>query len=111
MADVAVLVVSCKKGECDKSGALSSSDLDCISEQLSIAKGQGLRHLLVVVNKMETSNFFQNRFDTIRQNLEPTVQQSGFLVANTQYIPVSGLTGINISKPTNLEWYQGKSLF
>lgn len=75
-ADVAVLVISARKGEFetgfDRGGQTR--------EHAMLAKTAGVRNLIVVVNKMDDStvNWDQNRFDEITQKLTPFLRQTGF---------------------------------
>jgi translation elongation factor EF-1alpha len=54
MARITVVVISCKKSDCDKSGNFILLNKEEINEHLSILKGQGITNLVVAVNKMDT---------------------------------------------------------
>lgn len=68
----------------------------------------------VIVNKLDTVNWSQERFEEITKKLKVFLKQAGFKESDVIYIPCSGLTGQNlIKKPTDAElvkWYNGPSL-
>lgn len=51
---MAVLVISCKRSDCDKSGNLTPDTLKSVMEQLTILKGQGIENIVIAVNKMDS---------------------------------------------------------
>jgi len=66
---------------------------------LKIIKGQGINQLIILVNKMETMKWARAKFDELRQFIEPMLWELEFSIANTMFIPVSGLEGHNLVKP------------
>ena len=64
---------------------------------------------------METMKWTRTKFDQLRQFIEPMLWELEFSIANTMFIPVSGLEGHNITKPmsktqqSKCEWYHGMS--
>ena len=70
LAEVAIMVVSAKDKIFDH-------------EKLKIAKGLGIRELIVVVNKMDTVKWAKSNFLDIKESLEPMIKEAGFLLANT----------------------------
>lgn len=74
----------------------------------------GVSQLGVVVNKLDTVNWSQERFDDIVGKLKVFLKQAGFKDSDIKYVPCSGLTGENLVKPpTNAElisWYNGPTL-
>jgi elongation factor 1 alpha-like protein len=68
----------------------------------------------VVVNKLDTVGWSQERFNEITSKLKTFLKQAGFKESDITYIPCSGLTGENLVKPPtdpNLTcWYQGPTL-
>jgi len=110
-ADVAILVISAKKGEFesgfDKGGQTR--------EHAMLAKTVGVRQLIVVVTKMDdnTVNWEQERFDEIVSKLSPYLKQVGYSPSDVAWIPISGLIGTNIKIKVPTEtcaWYPGQSL-
>lgn len=68
----------------------------------------------MVVNKLDTVNWSQERFDEIVGKLKVFLKQAGFKESDIKYVPCSGLTGENLVKPpTNdklISWYKGPTL-
>ena len=56
-------------------------------------------------------NWDEDRYNEITEKLGNFLTQAGFRKSNLSYIPVSGLTGENLIKKSELvPWYQGLSL-
>lgn len=110
-ADVAVLVISSRKGEFeagfDKSGQTR--------EHVLLARTAGVRQLIVAVTKMDDSSveWKQERFDEIVKKLTPYLKQVGYGPNDVTWIPISGFQGHNIRETvpkTLCAWYDGVSL-
>ncbi|XGW03204.1 hypothetical protein V3C99_014867 [Haemonchus contortus] len=108
-ADLAVLVISARKGEFetgfDRGGQTR--------EHAMLVKTAGVRHLVILVNKMDdpTVKWDENRFIEIQGKLTPYLRKCGFNPKTDMiYIPVSGLTGAFIKDRPPCEqggWYSG----
>lgn len=110
-ADIAVLVISTKKGEFeagfDKTGSTK--------EHIVLAKTAGVRQMIVVMNKMDepTVEWSKERFDECEQKLTPFLKASGWNRKDVIIIPISGLQGTNVRDrlPAGVApWYDGPSL-
>ncbi|KJH46524.1 putative translation elongation factor Tu [Dictyocaulus viviparus] len=108
-ADLAVLVISARKGEFetgfDRGGQTR--------EHAMLVKTAGVRHLVILVNKMDdpTVKWDENRFNEIQNKLTPYLRKCGFNPkTDMTYIPVSGLTGAFIKDRPSCDqggWYSG----
>ncbi|VDK48461.1 unnamed protein product [Anisakis simplex] len=108
-ADLAVLVISARKGEFetgfDRGGQTR--------EHAMLVKTAGVKHLIVLVNKMDdpTVDWEEERFKEIQQKLTPYLRKCGFNPkTDIVYIPVSGLTGAFLKERPSAEfgsWYTG----
>ncbi|VDO22653.1 unnamed protein product [Haemonchus placei] len=108
-ADLAVLVISARKGEFetgfDRGGQTR--------EHAMLVKTAGVRHLVILVNKMDdpTVKWDENRFVEIQGKLTPYLRKCGFNPKTDMiYIPVSGLTGAFIKDRPPCDqggWYSG----
>jgi len=94
-ADVAVLVISARKGEFetgfDRGGQTR--------EHALLAKTLGVSFLVVVINKMDdpTVNWEKSRFDECVTKLRPFLRSCGFIIKkDVKFIPLSGLSGANV---------------
>jgi peptide chain release factor subunit 3 len=109
-ADIAVLVISARKGEFETGFEHGGQT----REHVMLVKTAGVRHLIIAVNKMDdpTVEWDESRFIEIKEKLTPYLKKCGF---NTDvfYIPVSGLTGVNLKDVDRgvCTWYKdGPSL-
>lgn len=126
-ADVGILVVAATPGEFESgfndtniSGA-AKGHTGQTREHLTLARGLGVSQLIVAVNKLDAAepNWSQDRFNEIRQRLVPFLKANGFEMKRVQFIPISGLTGVNIMTQPNLNddssaglasWYHERTL-
>lgn len=110
-ADIAVLVISARRGEFETGFERGGQT----REHAMLVKTAGVRHLIIVVNKMDdpTVEWDELRFIEIRDKLTPYLKKVGFNPkTDIYYLPVSGLTGFNLME-VNREvcpWYDGPSL-
>lgn len=109
-ADVALLVVDATRGEFETGFDLGGQT----REHALLVRSLGVNQLAVVVNKMDTVNWSEERFSEISQKLGLFLKQAGFRESDVTYVPCSGMTGQNlIQKPTEndlLKWYSGPCL-
>jgi len=109
-ADVAVLVISARKGEFetgfDRGGQTR--------EHAMLVKTAGVKHLIVAINKMDdhTVNWDEIRYNEIIEKLTPYLKKCGFNPKTDLYfIPVSGITGAFLKDPDpKCTFYTGKPL-
>jgi len=68
----------------------------------------------VVVNKLDTVDWSQERFTEITEKMSAFLKQAGFRESEVTFVPCSGMTGQNlVAKPTEdnlLSWYSGPTL-
>jgi len=108
-ADLAVLVISARKGEFetgfDRGGQTR--------EHAMLVKTAGVKHLIILVNKMDDSTveWDHGRYEEIQGKLTPYLKKIGFNPkSDITYIPCSGLTGAFMKdRPPagNGDWYTG----
>lgn len=111
-ADVAVLVISARKGEFETGFEKGGQT----REHVVLAKTAGVQKMIVVVNKMDepTVQWDKSRFDEIVTKLNPFLKGSGFsLKTDVTYIPVSAYSGDNIKESVSkskVDWVEGPAL-
>ena len=105
-ADAALLIVDSMKNAFE-AGFFSGGQT---REHATLALALGVKQLIVVVNKMETSNWSLERFTYIEQQLDSFLKTIGFKGENISYIPVSGLQGDNLTSRGGCDWYTKQSL-
>ncbi|XP_058824534.1 eukaryotic peptide chain release factor GTP-binding subunit ERF3A [Topomyia yanbarensis] len=108
-ADLAVLVISARKGEFetgfDRGGQTR--------EHAMLAKTAGVKHLVVLVNKMDdpTVNWDVERYNECRDKILPYLKKLGFNPAkDLTFMPVSGFTGQGLKEQIDesiCTWYRG----
>ena len=93
-ADVAILVVSARKGEFETGFERGGQT----REHVMLVKTTGVARLIIVVNKMDdpTVNWEKERFDEVQTRLSPFIKQSGYGKGDVSWIPASGQTGQNV---------------
>ncbi|CAK1548642.1 unnamed protein product [Leptosia nina] len=109
-ADVALLVVDATRGEFESGFDLGGQT----REHALLVRSLGVNQLAVAVNKLDTTNWSQERFNEIVKKLKVFLKQAGFKDSDVTFVPCSGLTGENLVKPPSepelLEWYKGPNL-
>lgn len=110
-ADLGVLVISARKGEFETGFEKGGQT----REHAMLAKTAGVKHLVVLVNKMDdpTVEWAESRYEEIKTKLTPFLKKVGFNPkTDIHYMPCSGLTGANLRQrldPAQCQWFSGKS--
>ncbi|KAI8394259.1 P-loop containing nucleoside triphosphate hydrolase protein [Radiomyces spectabilis] len=109
-ADAAVLVADATTGSFEAGFDAHGQT----KEHALLARSLGVQQLVIAVNKLDAMNWDQARFEEIVQRLTAFLVQAGFRKNKLTFVPVSGLTGENLtSRSTMAEltaWYKGPSL-
>ncbi|KAI9909702.1 hypothetical protein PsorP6_014782 [Peronosclerospora sorghi] len=108
-ADVALLVVPAALGEFEA----AVDDGGQTKEHTLLVRSLGVTHVVVAVNKMDTVGWTHERFRTIQEQLATWLDHAGFRRNKVQFVPVSGLTGVNLKQTggdDRVAWYTGPSL-
>ncbi|KAI9476268.1 MAG: P-loop containing nucleoside triphosphate hydrolase protein [Benjaminiella poitrasii] len=108
-SDVAILVIDAAKNSFE-SGFESGGQT---KEHAILARSLGVQQLIVAVNKLDTMGWSEERFKEIQSKLgDYLYQHVGFKKTSVQFVPVSGLLGINLvshERPEELKtWYGDK---
>eukprot|EP01120_Amphizonella_sp_Union-15-10_P013763 TRINITY_DN6479_c0_g1_i4.p1 TRINITY_DN6479_c0_g1~~TRINITY_DN6479_c0_g1_i4.p1 ORF type:complete len:584 (-),score=124.60 TRINITY_DN6479_c0_g1_i4:139-1890(-) len=116
-ADIAVLVVSARKGEFEDGFVLPEKQVASAPhrqtrEHAILAKTLGVRKLIVAINKMDDSTvqWSKERYDEIEGKISNFLKSLGYASSDVIFLPVSGLTGINIKDSMTSDWYHGPPL-
>ncbi|KAI0774116.1 eukaryotic polypeptide chain release factor 3 [Fomes fomentarius] len=111
-ADVAVLVISARKGEFETGFEKGGQT----REHIMLVKTAGVQKVTVVINKMDepTVKWDKSRFDEIKDKLTPFIKAAGFNIkSDVSFIPVSAYTGANLKDRVSkglCSWWDGPSL-
>jgi peptide chain release factor subunit 3 len=111
-ADVAALVVSAKSGEFEA----GFDKVGQTREHAILASYLGSSHLVVIINKMDDSNWDIKRFNHIKDSMTPFLKNICEYDVEKQvtWVPVSAINKINMNEkvPESIcSWYKGESLF
>lgn len=99
-ADAAILVVSAK-----------DSIQEQTKEHMYLAKVLGITQVITAINKMDTVNYDEKRFNEVKDQVTQLLQTLGYKTENIPFIPVSAYVGDNVvKKSTNMPWYKGTTL-
>ncbi|XP_054159209.1 eukaryotic peptide chain release factor GTP-binding subunit ERF3A-like [Oppia nitens] len=110
-ADLAVLVISARKGEFETGFERGGQT----REHAMLAKTAGVKHLIVLINKMDdmTVEWSESRYNECCEKLLPYLKKCGFNPKTEIYfMPCSGLTGAFLKEPVNestCSWFRGPS--
>ena len=94
-ADVALLVISARKGEFETGFEKGGQT----REHIMLVKTAGVNKVVVVINKMDdlTVKWDKARYEEIKEKLTPFVRGAGFHVkTDVTWLPVSAYTGANL---------------
>lgn len=101
-ADAALLLVSAKSGE----GLQEQT-----KEHTQLLKILGVNQLIVVLNKMDTVNYDEKRYEEVKNEVSDFLKRIGFKVEEIPFVPVSAYVGDNVTKRSEkLQWYKGPTL-
>ncbi|KTW25735.1 hypothetical protein T552_03347 [Pneumocystis carinii B80] len=110
-ADVALLVIDASYGSFE-SGFTAHGQT---REHVILARSLGIQKIIVAINKLETINWSQERYEDIMAQILQFFIYKGFQKSNISFIPCSGLTGENLTNtiPLNPQlklWYSDFTL-
>ncbi len=101
-ADGAILVVSAKQGE---------GVQDQTKEHVFLMKVLGINQLIVAINKMDTVNYDQKRFEEVKNQVIALLKPLGYNVEKIRFIPISAYHGDNVVKKSDkMPWYNGPTI-
>lgn len=100
-ADGALLVVSAKEGPQEQT-----------KEHVYLAKVLGIQQLIVAINKMDTVNYDQARYEEVKKQTAEILQTIGFDTEKILFIPTSAYNGDMVAKRgEKMGWYDGLTVY
>ncbi|MBS7651311.1 MAG: translation elongation factor EF-1 subunit alpha [Candidatus Bathyarchaeia archaeon] len=108
-ADCAILTVSARKGEFEVGVGPGGQT----REHAYLARTLGVNQIAVAITKMDdaTVNWSQARFEECKREVESLLKTVGYDTSKIAFVPVSGWTGDNLTKPSDkMPWYKGPTL-
>ncbi|OJZ90877.1 hypothetical protein ASPFODRAFT_153781 [Aspergillus luchuensis CBS 106.47] len=106
-ADFAVLVIDSSIGNFE-SGLKGQT-----KEHALLVRSMGVQRIIIAVNKMDSVQWDQDRFEEIEQQVSSFLTTAGFQAKNIAFVPCSGISGDNVtrrSEDPNVSWYKGHTL-
>lgn len=80
-------------------------------QHIDIIRGMNIEHLIVGVNKMDTTDWDRKTFEYIKMHMESYFKNTGFPNAERiKYIPMSAFQGDNLTFNMDLDYYSGDCL-
>ncbi|EKM80310.1 hypothetical protein AGABI1DRAFT_113508 [Agaricus bisporus var. burnettii JB137-S8] len=110
-ADVAILVVSARKGEFETGFEKGGQT----REHIMLVKTAGVSKVVIVINKMDdpTVQWEKARYEEIKEKMIPFARSAGFNPkTDVCFMPVSAYTGANLKDPVSEQvcsWWDGPS--
>ncbi|MFH0829691.1 MAG: translation elongation factor EF-1 subunit alpha [Candidatus Aenigmatarchaeota archaeon] len=99
-ADAAILVCSAKEGVQEQT-----------KEHVFLIKVLGVGQVVVAVNKMDSVNYDQAKYNATKADVEKLLKTVGYDPLKIHFIPTSGYIGDNVAKKsTHMAWYTGPTL-
>jgi len=111
-ADVGILILSAIIAEFEA----GISEHGQTREHALLAFTLGVKQLIVCVNKMDdyNLNWSEARYNQVKNDVLPFLKKVGYDPEKISFIPISGLTGENLTERSNHQllnsWYQGLCL-
>lgn len=80
-------------------------------EHALLAYTLGIRQMICAVNKMDTVDYKESRFNEIKDEFATFAKKTGFKPEHVKFVPISGFHGDNLdSLSSNMPWYKGMCL-
>lgn len=99
-ADGAILVVSAKEGPQEQT-----------KEHIFLAKILGVDQLIVAINKMDTVNYDEKRFNEVKEGVSKLLKAVGYKPEEILFVPISAYNGDNVVKKSDkTPWYKGPTI-
>merc|ERR1712130_503971 len=103
-ADCAILIIAGGQGEFE---AGISKDGQT-REHALLSFTLGVRQLIVAINKMDSVNYSEERYNEIVREVSNFIKKVGYNPKTVAFVPISGWHGDNmIEASTNMGWYKG----
>jgi elongation factor 1-alpha len=111
-ADVGLLLVPAEMGGFEKAIAKGNHKTGEVQGQTRqharLLNLLGVNQLIVGINKMDSCNWSQERFNEISEELQKMITAAGYKPNRVPIIPFSGFHGENLIKETDkMPWYNG----
>jgi elongation factor 1-alpha len=80
-------------------------------EHIWLLKTMGVKAIAVFVNKMDTVNYAEDKFNKVKEDVSEILKQAGYNLEEVPFLAGSGLIGDNITKKSDkMPWYKGSTV-
>jgi elongation factor 1-alpha len=80
-------------------------------EHIFLARTLGIPQMVVAINKMDTVEYKQDRYDKTKAEVSVLLKNVGFKPDDIAFVPISGFVGDNVAKRSDkMPWYKGPTL-
>ncbi|MBD3303971.1 translation elongation factor EF-1 subunit alpha [Candidatus Woesearchaeota archaeon] len=98
-ADAAVLVVASE-------GVMAQT-----KEHAFLARTLGVGQMIIAVNKLDTVNYDQAKFEAIQKDVQALLKTVGYKDDQVRFVPISAYKGDNVVKKSDsMSWWKGPTL-
>jgi len=98
-ADAAVLVVASE-------GVMAQT-----KEHAFLARTLGVDQMIIAVNKLDTVNYDQAKFEAIQKDVQALLKTVGYKEDQVRFVPISAYHGDNVVKKSDkMSWWKGPTL-
>jgi elongation factor 1-alpha len=106
-ADAAILVIASGQGEFEAGISKEGQT----REHALLAFTLGVKQMVVAVNKMDSIQYSEERFNEIKKEVSGYLKKVGYNPEKVKFVPISGWVGDNmIEGSSNMGWYKGPTL-
>ena len=98
-ADAAVLVVDASMGAFEAGMESEGRGAGQTKEHTLLIRSLGIEQIVVAINKMDSVDYIQGRFDSIKAALRPFLRQCGFKDTGIKWVPLSAMENQNLVTP------------
>lgn len=108
-ADAALLIIDARPGEFEA----GFSERGQTREHALLVRSLGVRDLGIVINKIDSVDYSQQRYEEIVNALKPFLITCGFNKDRIKFVPCAAMTGENVTARSNntlKNWYNGKTV-
>ena len=103
LVDVAILMI-------DPIKFAATFEAGTTKQHIEILKGQGIKDIIVCINKMDMIGWKEETYKDIVDVLRAHFAERQLDASRTRFVPISAFKGENLTRPIGVEWYRGDSL-
>ncbi|MAH47801.1 translation elongation factor EF-1 subunit alpha [Candidatus Pacearchaeota archaeon] len=80
-------------------------------EHVWLLRTMGIKALAVLVNKMDTVDYAEDKFNKVKEDVSAVIKQAGFKPDEVPFLAASALIGDNVAnKSDKMAWYKGPTV-